>query len=148
MKDIIHSETQIGHKKTIIVGDFNMNPFDYGMIAGPAMNSVMTKKIASRGSRTIQKRKFHFFYNPMWGCFGDRSDGLAGTYYYDKSGHVNYYWNIFDQVLLRPELIKFFIDQKLKILISDGNSSLLNSNGIPDCNHFSDHLPILFSLEV
>lgn len=29
-----------------------------------------------------------FFYNPMWGCLGDRDPGPPGTYYYDSPGHA------------------------------------------------------------
>ena len=47
--------------------------------------------------RFVQGTDYPFFYNPMWGLFGDGREGPAGSYYYAKSGHETYFWNIFDQ---------------------------------------------------
>lgn len=148
MNEIIQAEMQVCHKNTIVVGDFNMNPFDSGMVAASGMNAVMTRRVAQKGFRTIRGRQFDFFYNPMWGHFGDREKNLGGTYYYDKGDYINYYWNMFDQVLFRSDILRYFNDQEVEILTSDGENTFLNSNKIPDKNSLSDHLPILFSLNI
>ena len=44
-----------------------------------------------------------FFYNPMWGHFGDALDGPPGSYYDARSEAVAYFWNVFDQVLIRTQ---------------------------------------------
>ena len=44
------------------------------------------------------------FYNPMWNLLGDAQEPY-GTYYYAGNGHpINTYWNIYDQVIIRPAL--------------------------------------------
>jgi len=48
---------------------------------------------ALRGHRTVSGQQYPFFYNPMWGCFGERDATPAGTYFYDSGEHVSYYWN-------------------------------------------------------
>ena len=60
---------------------------------------------------------------------------------------VTYYWNMFDQVLIRPSLIDCFRNDSLKILDSDGMQSLTRT-GRPEQGAASDHLPILFGLEL
>ncbi|MBL8795846.1 MAG: hypothetical protein JNM56_18220 [Planctomycetia bacterium] len=78
----------------------------------------------------------------MWGLFGDRTPGPPGTYFYSGSGPGNPYWNIFDQVLLRPDIMDSLVE--LKIIDTDGQESLLTDRGRPRIATASDHLPILF----
>ncbi len=141
-------EEQVGHARTIVIGDFNMDPFEGGVYAAAGLNAAMTKEIARRESRTVQGRQYDFFYNPMWGHFGDQTVGPPGTYYYHRAEHTTLFWHMFDQVLLRPELVDHFRDNELEILTSDGNISFLSAKGLPDAKIASDHLPLLFSLNL
>jgi hypothetical protein len=141
-------EAEVGHCRTILVGDLNMNPFEPGIVQANGFNAVMTRAIASRLQRTVQGKTYPFFYNPMWGCFGDGSPGPPGSYYFESSEHVSYYWNMFDQVLIRPELLPFFRGDGVSILDSDGENSLVDDQGRPEPTGPSDHLPILFRLDL
>lgn len=146
--DIIkRKEKEIGHARTILVGDLNMNPFESGVISAKGLHAVMSRQIARKGSRIVQKREYPFFYNPMWNLFGDATRGPPGTYFYSRSEHVVFFWNMFDQVLVRPELIDRFRIEDLKILDSVGDASFLSTDGVP-VKRISDHLPILFKLEL
>lgn len=124
-----------------------MNPFEHGMVAAAGLHSVMSREIANRTVRTVQGRDYPFFYNPMWGHLGDRTSKTAGSYYYDSAQHVNYFWNVFDQVLIRPEVAAQFDPTALSIVTAIGNRSLVRADGKPDRNSFSDHLPVIFELE-
>jgi len=146
--DLKEAEQRVGHRRTILVGDFNLNPFDTGLVGAGAINAVMSREIAQRGDRTIQGRKFGYFYNPMWSHFGDGDPGPPGTYYYESTEHVAFFWNIFDQVMFRPELLNHFRNESLKILTSDGDATFLTTKGIPDKSRVSDHLPIVFRLDI
>ena len=137
-------ETRRGHARTILLGDFNMNPFDPGVVQAAGFHAAMTKAIASTESRVVQGREYPFFYNPMWGFFGDRTPGPPGTHYY-RAGHVSYDWNIYDQVLIRPQAFPWF-DDKIEIVTKIGEVDLLKKNGQPDPDVGSDHLPITFGL--
>jgi len=141
-------ETGAGHTRSLVVGDFNMNPFEPGMVKASSMNAVMTRAVASRVRRKVLGLEYLYFYNPMWSQFGERADRPPGSYYYDNSEHVTYYWNIFDQVLLRPALLSLFKDEDLRILSEDGERSLLSARGRPDRSDGSDHLPLLFRLDI
>ncbi len=140
------AEREAGHSRTVLVGDLNMNPFEDGLVSANGLNAAMTRTLANKRSRMVQTKEYPFFYNPMWGLFGDARSTVAGTYYFSAAEHKIFFWNIFDQVLLRPDLLESFDNNELQILHSDGDKSLLTSQGIPDSKNFSDHLPILFKL--
>jgi hypothetical protein len=141
-------EDEVGHRRTVLVGDFNMNPFEDGMVAANGLNAVMARMVAARETRTVQARQYPFFYNPMWGHFGDVTGSPSGTFYYGTSEHVAYFWNMFDQVLIRPGLLSIFRNEGLKILSNSGEISFLTVKGLPNISVASDHLPILFQLDL
>lgn len=141
---IEEAENLIGNNKTVIVGDFNMNPFEEPMVGALALHSIPTQEEAKRGNRIINKRQYSMFYNPMWNLFGDKNMP-AGTYYYSKSGHVTYFWNMFDQVIIRPSLFDNFDIDSLKIIDKVNGTPLVNTNGRPK-QQISDHLPIVFEI--
>jgi endonuclease/exonuclease/phosphatase (EEP) superfamily protein YafD len=145
---IVDEEQRAGHDRTIVVGDLNMNPFDKGVVAAAGLHAVATRRIAERGSRSVQGRSYPFFYNPMWGHFGDDRERPAGTYYYERAEHVNYFWNNFDQVLLRPQLMNNFRRDQLRILDHAGGTPLSRDDGRPDQDGASDHFPLLFTLDL
>jgi hypothetical protein len=146
--NILDLESTLQIDKTFLVGDFNMNPFEPGMVGAAAFHSVMSRSIAQKHARIINGVQRQYFYNPMWYHFGDHPDNICGTYYYPNAGQVCYFWNMFDQVLIRPALIKYFNPQSLKILTAIGSESLLNEHGIPNASKYSDHLPIMFDLTI
>ena len=149
------AEDQVRHSRTILVGDLNMNPFEHGVVSANGLHAVMSRVTAMKQSRVVQGERYPFFYNPMWSLFGDGRGGPPGTYYYSKSTLVTYFWNMFDQLLVRPELLSSFSNENLQILTSAGNSkqgssttSLLTKDGRPNSKTASDHLPLLFSLSL
>jgi hypothetical protein len=148
LADLIRSiESRFGHKRTVLVGDLNMNPFEAGMVSADALHGVPTRAIAGRESRVVDKKRWDYFYNPMWQFFGERPDGPPGTYYYAGSGQwMSYFWNIFDQVLVRPSMMQVL--SGVRVIDRVGSESLLNLRGNPKLSIGSDHLPILFKLDL
>jgi len=139
-------ETNVGHSRTVLVGDFNMNPFESGVASAGGLHAVMSRGIAAKTERVVQNRAYPFFYNPMWSLLGDASNGPPGTYYYSGSGHKVFFWNMFDQVLIRPALLDRFHNTDLEVVTGDGAASFLTPKGLPNSKLASDHLPILFRL--
>jgi len=147
-REIREFEEKQGSRRTIVVGDMNVNPFEAGMTKSDGLHAVMTRGVANKQSRTVNQRDYPFFYNPMWSHFGDGNNTPPGTYYQWKSTPHTYFWNMFDQVLIRPDLLPHFEDKDLQIVITDtdGQESLLR-DGIPN-KGISDHLPIVFKLRL
>jgi hypothetical protein len=146
VREIRREEGQVWHDLTILVGDFNMNPFDLGVSAAQAFHGMMALALVRNLERKIKGRDYRFFYNPMWGLFGDRTPGPPGTFYLRASKPGSYFWNMYDQIMLRPGLADKLKD--LRIIDHDGVDSLLTKFKLPKKSVGSDHLPILFTLNL
>lgn len=146
--EIRQVERNVGHARSVLVGDLNANPFEEGIVNANGLHGVMSRHIAKRKYRTVQRRVYPFFYNPMWGLLGDASSDPPGTFYYSSSEHTSFFWHMFDQVLIRPDLLDAFDNKDLMILTSDGATSFISRQGLPDITVASDHLPILFKLKL
>ena len=144
-------EQSVGHKRTLVVGDFNQNPFESGMLDAKALNAEPTRAGVKAKTRIVGQQSYPFFYNPMWNFFGDETDGPAGTFYFRSSRPARLSWNMLDQVLLRPDLLPCFGFENLQILTGDGEDSFLGADGrikgTPK-NRWPDHLPIVFKLDI
>ncbi|QJW97671.1 endonuclease/exonuclease/phosphatase family protein [Frigoriglobus tundricola] len=71
-QDVRTVEGDIGHTRTILVGDLNMNPFDGGLVQTTALHAAMTRHLTGIVVRHEARTRNPVFYNPMWSCFGDR----------------------------------------------------------------------------
>ncbi len=140
------AEDVAGHRRAVLAGDFNMHPYDEGMTSAIGLHAFMTRSLAERPDRVYRGEPRRRLYNPMWGFFGDRTPGPAGTHRWESSLPHNTHWSILDQVLLRPALIPTLGD--LSILAHDGTHSLVDGEGFPDAENYSDHLPVLFRLDL
>jgi exonuclease III len=129
--------------RLILMGDFNMNPYDRGMNLATGLNAMMTRECALAGIRRYVDQNYDFYYNPMWSLFGDNTPGPAGTVY-DRSNQGPHGWSMFDQVILHHSLVPLF--QGVEILTKAGDFSLMNSKGRPNNNNASDHFPIMLTL--
>ncbi len=149
LRDAIEdAESRARHKRTIVVGDLNMNPFEEGVVSSESLHSVMDRRIAKMRSRKVAGEERMFFYNPMWGLMGCSGKRSPGTYFYRDSSSTCYFWNTFDQVLVRPDLLSRFEDSRVRIVNKIGEMSLLRANGRPNGEQFSDHLPIVFEVNL
>ncbi len=59
--DIEKAERQVGHRRTLVIGDFNMNPFERGLVNFDCFHAVMSRDTASRRSRRSDGRERCFF---------------------------------------------------------------------------------------
>lgn len=148
VRQIESLENNRKHKRTILLGDFNMNPFEDGMISSGYFHATMDLEIAKSQKRVVQGKEYDYFYNPMWGFYGDLGKGqVSGTHYYNSSEHLNYKWNIYDQVLVRPQLLDEFALDELEI-ITESKESVYLTNKKQLNKKFSDHLPIKLTLNL
>lgn len=156
-KDIRKVEIDAGHSRTVLAGDLNMNPFDAGLVETSALHAVMTKYLATSVQALDSRKDCPPFYNPMWSCFGDwqsaasdlpnRARSFGGTYFYNQTNdRANHFWQVYDQVLLRPQLMDQLV--QLNIVGSDGVERLTSRSGRPRSASLSDHLPIMFTIEL
>jgi Endonuclease/Exonuclease/phosphatase family. len=141
----IESAWQKKTSDTILIGDFNMNPFDPGMVVGDAFNSVCSEQIAQKRPRKVNKEKYTYFYNPSWKIYAGVGNCVHGSYYYHSCKSGEFHWNNFDQVLLRPSILNKYhhtfevLHDVLGFDLRDGNKT--------KGNKISDHYPIMLTIE-
>lgn len=143
--DIEEAEQELNTQNSIIVGDFNINPYEESCIDARYFHGIPVFNEAKRKERTVAGHKYLMFYNPMWNFLGDFTQPY-GTYYNNTGTVQNTYWNIFDQVIFRPILKNRFVKESLKIITETKTRYLLDSCGHPDLK-ISDHLPITFEIK-
>ena len=141
VEDIKGLEKKRNTKNTVVVGDFNVNPYEKECMGFEYFYGIPYID-KGRTSREIAEVEYEFFYNPMWNFLGDFQEPY-GTYY---SSGSDTYWNILDQVIIRPSLKSRFKNDALRIVVRTANTILINSNGHPN-KRISDHLPIVFEVE-
>ncbi|QEL88194.1 hypothetical protein [Bacillus mycoides] len=149
-KYIRRLEDEFEIKNSLMVGDFNLNPYQDGMISVDAFNAIMCPNIASKDIRVWDGNKYKYFYNPTWSVFGKQSDGqVLGTYFYNNSSELDLaYWHMLDQLLLRKDMLDFYKFSSLEIISKIKTIELTNDKDIPNAVEYSDHLPIKFTIEI
>jgi hypothetical protein len=142
-------ENKVGHNRSIVLGDFNANPFESPVASVLGMNAVLSRAIAQSDPRRILDQSYPYFYNPMWNLYGDEPRNSApATYYYRGSDPHELYWHMLDQVLIRPSLVNAFDFSALEIVTKVKGTELTRPTGAPDRIRFSDHLPVVFAVDL
>jgi hypothetical protein len=147
------AENLLGHRRTVLFGDMNAHPFEIPMGSTGGLHAVVSRRVAATGEREILNETYRYFYNPMWNLMGDFRTGSieespAGTYYYRSGQPHELYWSMLDQMVLRPDILAMFDHRSLKILDTVGGTPLLTRHGIPNRGAISDHLPVIFDLDL
>ncbi|MCG3185295.1 MAG: hypothetical protein ICCCNLDF_03510 [Planctomycetes bacterium] len=146
VEEVERVETSEGHRNTIVAGDFNMDPFEPGMVSARAFHALRTPDVLRMGMRRVGQRERHSFYNPFWSTVGREGESVPGTYYYRGNSVVEYFWHSFDQVIIRPQFAHALELPSVRILASTPSVDLRTRTGRPNRREFSDHFPITFTL--
>jgi len=148
-RDINTVEKKTHCSNSILIGDFNMSPFENGIVASNGLNALqdLGYLYENEKGRKIDGTYYKYFYNPMWNFLGD-SDKPSGTMYHRASGHISHEWHLYDQILIRPKLKKHFNNKSVSIVTEIMGQSLLKAYRRPDDKKFSDHLPIIIELKI
>ena len=146
--DIRKQEDKYNCKNTIAIGDFNVNPFEEACVSAYCLHAIpYREEVANKPERIVNGTPRRTFYNPTWKFLGNRTIPYT-SYYYPSSKAVSYYWNAFDQVLIRPELMNAFDEGVFRIISATTNHLLLaRRQRKPDGTKYSDHLPLFCSIK-
>ena len=139
--DIEKTEELLGCNNTIVIGDFNANPYDEELLSKFAFNAVLFKTIVNKSEltnpNTLKRKRF---YNPILHYISENTE-MYGSFYYEKDYRTPY-WYCFDQILVRKSLVDNInhMEYLKRINVKD-----LLKNSIPN-TEISDHLPLLVNL--
>ncbi|TAY16709.1 hypothetical protein ELH91_07940 [Rhizobium leguminosarum] len=143
---VVDREILRSNSATIAIGDFNMPPYSPGMTDPTTLNAAACRT-AARGPRTVRAQKHDYFFNPMWEILGSRHADQQPGSFYKRYANSAIFWHLYDQVLVRPELVDRVFPGSARVITMAGAFSLLTSRGGIDAR-FSDHLPITISLAI
>lgn len=132
--------------ESVLIGDFNMRPYDAGMVDPTALNAAPCRHEARR-PRKIAGIDYPHFYNPCWELLGNRdSNRQPGTHRRnDRTDSVR--WWLIDQLLIRPMIAGKLVARTPQILTEVGGTRLVTPRGNANKN-ISDHLPIVAALSI
>lgn len=142
--------------KVIAIGDFNMNPYEKGIMGATGFNAIFSKEeILYNPQRRFGYINKPFYYNASWDAY--KLISPQGTYYYsDNNSSLNPYWNLLDQVLFSSKMMEAYISGSFKIITEISGTELLRDKRsnttriikkVIDDN-YSDHLPIVFEVDI
>lgn len=131
----------------IIMGDFNMDPFEPGIRGASGFHATMSRPIAQSESRKVAKKKMPILYNPSWSAFATQTSDVYGSYYYRSGKPDTQFWHMLDQALVSPSLLQYVADPAVRLVSSTSSTSLRSARGLLSKSTVSDHLPILLRLE-
>lgn len=145
IRDIIHDieeqEKEEKHKNTIVIGDFNCNPFDEEIIQKDSFNAVLFKELIKKQEVvTYNEKKWRRFYNPILTFLSEDTKTYGSLYY--SSGIAPLYWNSFDQVLVRKVLIDSI--SSLEYIKQIDGKTLIRD--VKPNDSISDHLPLIVEI--
>ena len=93
--------------RSIIVGDFNLQPYSQGISSVYGFNATMSTTKARKKTRKVESEQKYFYFNPTWKLMGD-NQLVQGTYYSScNQQEKSIFWYLLDEVLIRP----YFIDK-------------------------------------
>lgn len=142
VNDIDECEQHNKCNNTIIIGDFNANPFDPELLQFNAFNSVLFKDVIKNSeTRIVDRESYRRFYNPVINYLSEETR-MYGSYY-DTRDEASPVWHCLDQVLLSNSLVESVLS--MQYLKTIGNQSLLKD--IRPNKSISDHLPLLVVLK-
>lgn len=131
--------------KSIIVGDFNLQPYSQGVAGVFGFNATMSVANAKKRYRKIEGEKRYYYFNPMWKLMGDNK-AAQGTYYTDNDQQdLSMFWYSFDEVLIRPYFIDKFNWEYFGVVERTEKYNFIIDHKINKID-FSDHLPLKFEI--
>lgn len=140
--DIEKNEDLLKCDNTIVIGDFNANPYDEELLSKYAFNAVLFKMLIDKNEFTNPRSfKRKRFYNPILHYISENTE-MYGSFYYDRES-ITSYWHCLDQVLVRKDLADNIVH--VEYLKRIGKRELLK-NTIPN-RQISDHLPLIVNLQ-
>lgn len=159
IREIENKLANVSFYRTIMVGDFNQNPYENDLNDRFMVNAERDRNLIEifKDNNPVYKTErfdFNFWYNPMWNFVGDydtkNNDYRVTGTYFRYTEDESTMWNLIDGFIVRPYFMRRIIYDKSKIIVGTNSVSFLKTvitskkeSLIPD--DISDHLPVKFT---
>lgn len=127
----------------VIIGDFNVHPFDEAMIDFDGFSA--TNSVLARRKITNLKKTKELYYNPTWNLYSNND--FPGTKYFRRPSGSSYdilEHHFLDQVVISRKLLSRLTTQSIKT-INKSNKYIFREEG-KNLILESDHLPLSYTL--
>ncbi|WP_321974320.1 hypothetical protein [Paratractidigestivibacter sp.] len=127
---------------SIVLGDFNAQPFEMEMISPGNLNATLFKDVVIRmRSRRVSGRDYPFMYNPTLEFLSEANDNCGS--YYSAAGPATFYWYCLDQAVFSPLLADKVAEYRY--LRQIGDAALIKD--VAPNGEISDHLPLFVRID-
>lgn len=142
MGDLRNRELQTHCTNSIIIGDFNADPFEPELIAKDSFYAVLFKDVIQK--MPVRRRgdeEFKMMYNPVL-HFLSEDTKCYGSFYWGQ-GFSDIYWHCYDQALVSASIVDCV--KNLRYIRFVNHEALIPQ--IKPNDKISDHLPLLLTIE-
>jgi len=142
VNDISTQEDKNKCKESIIIGDFNANPYDEELLQFNAFNAVLFKDVIRKSeTRLYNERRYRRFYNPVLDFISETEMNYGS--YYSTNHSSSPVWYCLDQALFSRSLVDSVMN--FRYIRKIGSEDLVNTAG--PLHRISDHLPLIVSVK-
>lgn len=144
----LNIDSKVGNSndtKILIIGDFNVNPFEKPMIDFDGFSATNTKNFRNKVTNLSDEKVL--YYNPTWKLY--RYNEFPGSKYFPRPSGSSFdvlEHHFLDQVILSKELLKNLKDEKIELIYKTTKNNYFDvtKNKIL----ISDHLPLQYQLKL
>ena len=132
-------------KDILIIGDFNVSPFEKPMIDFDGFSASNSKKLSKVA--THLKTKKELYYNPTWSLY--INNNFPGTIYFKRPSNSSYdilEHHLLDQVVISYSLNRKLISEFINILKVTSNKTFFDKS--TNTVKISDHLPLIYEYKI
>jgi len=129
----------------LIIGDFNVNPFEKPMIDFDGFSASNSK--SHRKEVTHLRSKKELYYNPTWTMYG--KNNFPGTKYFRRPSASSFdilEHHYLDQVVLSYSLSQKLTSESINVLEFTTNKTFFDSTSNSILQ--SDHLPLIYEFKI
>lgn len=140
--DLREQERKSGCLDSVVIGDFNAQPFSDELIWPGMFNATLFKDVVGRiAVKRVDGYSYPFMYNPTLEFFSE-AGGNCGSFY-SASRPDTFYWHCLDQAIVSPSLADAVAEYVYVREI--GGASLMGP--VAPNRSISDHLPLFIRIE-
>lgn len=142
----INIDTKIGQSndtKILIIGDFNVNPFEKPMIDFDGFSATNTKNFRNKVTNLTDEKTL--YYNPTWILYSNNN--FPGTKYFARPSGSSFdilEHHFLDQVILSKKLLQSIKNEDIKLIYKTNINEYFDP--IKNSIKISDHIPLQYQL--